>query len=250
MRPPVFFVARDRLSAARVLLDGPEGRHAATVRRIGPGERVDVADGSGLVCECVVASAARDVLVLEVQRRYELAQPQPRFVVVQALPKGDRGELAVEVMTEVGVDSVVPWAATRCVTRWEGARGAKALDRWRAHAREAAKQARRARVPTVPPLATTSQVVDLLAAAPLGVVLHQEADHPLAALDLPVSGDVVVVVGPEGGLTAEELAAFLDAGARPSRLGPEVLRTSTAGLAALAVLQARTARWLADGDAL
>jgi len=242
---PLFLVPRDRLTAeGRVLLDGPEGRHAATVRRIGVGERVDLADGSGLVCECVVTMAGRATLELQVSRRYELPPSAPRLVVVQALPKGDRGELAVELMTEVGVDAVVPWAADRCVTQWHGPRGDRALQRWRAHAREAAKQARRPRVPSVAPLAGWRDVTALLAGAALGVVLHGEADHPLASLDVPASGDVVVVVGPEGGLTPEELAAFAAAGARVCRLGPEVLRTSTAGVAALAVLLARTARWV------
>lgn len=241
--PPLFFVPRDRLSAARVLLDGPEGRHAATVRRIGPGERVDVADGAGLICECVVVNAGRDTLELQVRRRYRLPPPEPRLVVVQALPKGDRGELAVEVMTEAGVDSVVPWSAARCVTRWDGPRGDKALDRWRSHAREAAKQARRPRVPAVQPLASTASVARLLSGAALSVVLDGEAEQPLASVEVPASGDVVVVVGPEGGVTSEELATFTAAGACPCRLGREVLRTSTAGVAALAVLQARTGRW-------
>jgi 16S rRNA (uracil1498-N3)-methyltransferase len=240
---PLFLVDASRLAADRVVLDGPEGRHAATVRRLHVGERVDVGDGAGLVCECVVAVAGRDVLELAVQRRYEAPPPAPRFVVVQALPKSDRGELAVEVMTEVGVDVVVPWAAARCVTRWEGPRGAKALQRWRAHAREAAKQARRPRVPEVTAPAGTPEVGGLLAGASLGLVLQAGAGERLAGLRVPPSGDLVVVVGPEGGITPEELATFTGAGAVACRLGPEVLRTSTAGVAALAVLLSRTARW-------
>jgi len=240
---PLFLVDAARLAADHVVLDGPEGRHAATVRRIRPGERVDLADGSGLVCEFVVAAAGRDVLELVVRRRYELPQPQPRLVVVQALPKGDRGELAVELMTECGADVIVPWAAARCVPRWDGPRGAKALDRWRSHAREAAKQARRPRVPEVCPLADTSQVLARAARAALAVVLEAGAAQPLAALDVPASGEVLLVVGPEGGLTPEELAGFAGVGAVRARLGPEVLRTSTAGAAALAVLSSRTARW-------
>jgi 16S rRNA (uracil1498-N3)-methyltransferase len=240
---PLFLVEAARLAADRLVLDGPEGRHAATVRRLHVGERVVVADGAGLVCECVVAFAGHDMLELVVQRRYEAPPPAPRFVVVQALPKADRGELAVEVMTEVGVDVVVPWAAARCVTRWEGPRGARALQRWRAHAREAAKQARRPRVPEVTAPAGTPEVGDLLTGASLGVVLQAEAGERLAGLRVPASGDVVVVVGPEGGITPEELATFTGAGAVACRLGPEVLRTSTAGVAALAVLLARTPRW-------
>jgi len=225
------------------VLDGPEGHHAATVRRIGAGGRVRLADGSGLVCECVVAEARRDVLELDVVDRYELPPRAPRLVVVQALPKGDRGELAVDVMTEAGVDAIVPWAAARCITQWKGPRGEKALARWRAHAREAAKQARRARVPEVAPLASSRDVVGLLSGAVLGLVLHEEGSAALAAADVPPAGDVVLVVGPEGGLTPQEVHDFSAADALVCRIGPEVLRTSTAGVVALSVLQAKTDRW-------
>jgi 16S rRNA (uracil1498-N3)-methyltransferase len=165
------------------------------------------------------------------------------MVVVQALPKGDRGETAVETMTELGVDEVVPWAAYRCVTRWRDGRGEKALERWRTTAQAAAKQSRRARFPVVSELAGTRDVVDRLRRAAAGVVLHEDADEPLGALDPPAAGEVVVVVGPEGGISPEELAVLVGAGATAYRLGPTVLRTSTAGTAALAALLARTARW-------
>ena len=244
MTAPLFLVAPGALDVrGPVLLAGPEGRHAARVRRIGAGERVDLADGTGVVGECVVVEAGADTLRLDIVRRYELPPPTPRFTVVQALPKGDRGELAVEAMTEVGVDEVVPWAAARCVTRWEGARGERSALRWAAHAREAAKQARRARVPDVAALASTREVAARLAGAALPVVLHEAGSEPLALLVVPAAGDVVMVVGPEGGLDDAELAAFASAGAHVCRLGPEVLRTSTAGVAALAVLASRTGRW-------
>ncbi|MGI5491616.1 16S rRNA (uracil(1498)-N(3))-methyltransferase [Microtetraspora malaysiensis] len=247
MSVPVFLAD---LSAAasggqgdRVLLDGPEGRHAAAVRRLRPGERIDLTDGAGRVAECVVRDVAKDSLTAEVLRRYEVEAARPRLVVVQGLPKGDRGELAVEMMTEAGVDVIVPWAASRCVTQWKGERAGKALARWRSTAREAGKQARRFHLPEVTEQATTAQVADLLAKAALGVVLHEEAARPLSGLPLPVDGDVVVVVGPEGGITDEEIAAFRAAGAVPTLLGPTVLRTSTAGVAAAAVLLSRCGRW-------
>ncbi|WP_067132592.1 16S rRNA (uracil(1498)-N(3))-methyltransferase [Microtetraspora malaysiensis] len=247
MSVPVFLAD---LSAAasggqgdRVLLDGPEGRHAAAVRRLRPGERIDLTDGAGLVAECVVRDVAKDSLTAEVLRRYEVEAARPRLVVVQGLPKGDRGELAVEMMTEAGVDVIVPWAASRCVTQWKGERAGKALARWRSTAREAGKQARRFHLPEVTEQATTTQVAELLAGAALGVVLHEEAARPLSGLPLPADGDVVVVVGPEGGITDEEIAAFRAAGAVPALLGPTVLRTSTAGVAAAAVLLTRCGRW-------
>jgi 16S rRNA (uracil1498-N3)-methyltransferase len=241
MSPPVFL--RDELAGDRIVLDGPEGRHAAAVRRLRPGERADLTDGAGLVAECAVISAGRDSLELEVLARRHVPAPSPRVVVIQALPKGDRGELAVETMTEVGVDVIVPWAAARCVTRWRPERRDKALARWRGTAREAAKQARRAWLPEVTDLAATAEAVSRVQAASLAVVLHEEAERPLSGLPVPDAGDLVVVVGPEGGLTDEEVVAFTAAGGVPSLLGPTVLRTSTAGVAAAAVLLSRTGRW-------
>ncbi|MDN3353470.1 16S rRNA (uracil(1498)-N(3))-methyltransferase [Actinomadura sp. DC4] len=243
MSPPVFLCASDRLSSDAILLEGAEGRHAAAVRRLRPGERADLTDGAGLVVECLVTSAGRDSLWLEAVSRTRVPAPSPRVVVVQALPKGDRGELAVETMTEVGVDEVVPWAAARCVTQWRPERRAKALNRWRGTAREAAKQSRRAWLPEVAELAGTPEAAERVARATLAVILHEEAERPLSAVSVPEKGEIVVVVGPEGGLTEDELTMFQDAGGVPVLLGPTVLRTSTAGVAATSVLLSRTGRW-------
>ena len=241
MTLPVF-LAED-VAGERVVLTGSEGHHAATVRRLRVGEAVDVVDGRGTRASCTVALVGRDVVELDVVSRLTEPAPSPRLVLVQALAKGDRGELAVELATEVGVDEVVPWAAQRSVVKWSAERGDKALGRWRATAREAAKQSRRAWVPQVTSAVTTVQVCDRLTNAAAGLVLHEAATAPLATVDLPAEGDVVLVVGPEGGITDEELAAFTAAGAVAVRLGPSVLRTSTAGAAAAAVVSARTARW-------
>ncbi|OOC52997.1 MULTISPECIES: 16S rRNA (uracil(1498)-N(3))-methyltransferase [Nocardiopsis] len=245
MTPPVFLVGTADLAADRVTVGGAEGRHAAVVRRVREGETVDLSDGRGLVARCTVAAVAKDHIVCAVVERREDPAPRPRLTVVQALPKGDRGELAVEMMTEAGADAIVPWSAERCVTRWKGERAAKSLAKWRATAREAAKQARRGRLPEVADLADRSAVADLLAAADLGIVLHEDGDDRLSELE-PPTGDgpgIVLVVGPEGGFSDTELDAFTGAGAVRALLGPSVLRTSTAGVAALSVLQARTGRW-------
>ncbi|BFV59371.1 16S rRNA (uracil(1498)-N(3))-methyltransferase [Kitasatospora sp. CMC57] len=248
MTAPVFVVETDRLAGAApggvVRLDGPEGRHAAAVKRLEPGEALTLADGHGLGVEGTVAAVhgkdALDVTVLSVRQEPE---PAPRIIIVQALPKGDRGELAVETMTEVGVDVVIPWAASRCITQWKGDRGAKALAKWRATAREAGKQSRRLRFPEVRELMTTRQLTPVLASAAFAAVLHEEGSVPLATAPLPGAGDLVLIVGPEGGVSPDEIAAFAEAGATPHRLGPSVLRTSTAGVAAGALLLGRTNRW-------
>jgi 16S rRNA (uracil1498-N3)-methyltransferase len=228
--------------AEELLVDGTEGRHAVDVLRLTPGERVKVGDGRGVVAEGDVVGAGAGGLRVRVTARHEVPEPAPEMVLVQALPKGDRGPLAVELATELGVDRIVPWTASRCVTRWRDDRADKGVARWRAVARAAAKQSRRARVPEIAELASTREVCGLIGDADLAVVLHEQARRPLAELGVPSSGTVVVVVGPEGGLTDGELVAFRAAGAHAVRLGPEVLRTSTAGAAALAALSVRS-RW-------
>ncbi|NSC21672.1 16S rRNA (uracil(1498)-N(3))-methyltransferase [Streptomyces albus subsp. chlorinus] len=244
MSAPVFLAGPELLRTGTVVLDGPEGRHAVSVRRLRPGEEVVLTDGAGTgAFGSVTAVEGKDRLEVAVGEVRTEPEPQPRITVVQALPKGDRGELAVETMTETGVDVIVPWAASRAVTRWKGERGAKSLAKWRSTARQAGKQARRLRFPQVADLASSRRVAALLESADFAGVLHEEGGSPLAAAGLPAEGEIVLVVGPEGGVAPEELELFGGAGARPLRLGPSVLRTSTAGTAAAAVVLARCGRW-------
>ncbi|MEU0716700.1 16S rRNA (uracil(1498)-N(3))-methyltransferase [Streptomyces lavendulocolor] len=245
MTAPVFLVDRvGDAAGGTITLDGPEGRHAVSVRRLRVGEEIVLTDGAGTGAYGTVASVeGKDRLEVAVSEVRTESAPAPRITVVQALPKGDRGELAVETMTETGVDAIVPWAASRCITQWKGDRGLKALAKWRATAREAGKQSRRLRFPDVADAATTKQVARLLAAADFAAVLHEEGAAPLATAELPATGEIVLVVGPEGGVSPDELAAFAEAGATPCRLGRSVLRTSTAGTAATALLLGRTGRW-------
>ncbi|PVG83445.1 16S rRNA (uracil(1498)-N(3))-methyltransferase [Nocardioides gansuensis] len=245
MSLPVHLVpSLDGVVAGSVVeVTGDEAHHAVAVRRLREGEQVVLTDGAGRSATGEVASTGKRVFTVTVSSVSVAPRPSPTFTVVQALPKGERGELAVEVLTEVGVDTIVPWAASRSVAVWRGERAAKSHARWAATAREAAKQARRAWHPMVTPLATTREVCELAGRADLTVVLHEEATTPLASLNLPDAGEVVVVVGPEGGIAPDELAAFTEAGAQPVRLGAEVLRTSTAGVAAVSAMMARTPRW-------
>ncbi|UKY50195.1 16S rRNA (uracil(1498)-N(3))-methyltransferase [Streptomyces inhibens] len=246
MTAPVFLVdsLADVRAGATLTLDGPEGRHAVSVRRLRVGEEVVLTDGHGAGAQGTVAAVeGKDRLTVAVAELRTEDPPNPTITVVQALPKGDRGELAVETMTETGVDVIVPWPAARCVTQWKGERAAKSLGKWRATAREAGKQSRRLTFPEVADPLTTKQVAALLADADFAAVLHEEGSSPLATAELPATGRIVLVVGPEGGVSPEELAAFAEAGAQPYRLGPTVLRTSTAGTAATALLLGRTGRW-------
>jgi 16S rRNA (uracil1498-N3)-methyltransferase len=227
---------------SQVVLDGDEARHAVVVKRIRAGERVVLTDGAGTAVVGTVTGTDKTSLTLDVEESTTSEPELPRVVVVQAIPKGDRGELAVEMLTEVGVDVIVPWAASRSVAVWKGERAARSLAKWRATARESAKQARRTWFPEVAEPVGTDEVTALLAKASVPVVLHEAASGPLADLPVPGRGEIVIVVGPEGGISDEELAAFAAVGAEPVRLGSSVLRTSTAGVAATAALLART-RW-------
>jgi 16S rRNA (uracil1498-N3)-methyltransferase len=224
-----------------VVVTGDEARHAVVVRRLTAGEQVVLVDGSGTAATCTVVSTAKSSLEARVDEITSSPRPLPTVTVVQAIPKGDRADLAVEVLTEIGVDRIVPWAAARCVGVWRGDRAAKSLAKWRATAQEAAKQSRRAWVPEVTGQMSTAQVADLLGEADLAVVLHESATSSLAAVDLDGVSSIAVVVGPEGGITDGELAAF--GAAHVVRMGEPVLRTSTAGVAAVAALLSRTGRW-------
>lgn len=242
-----FLVPAGRLDGlvpgAGFVLDGDEGRHAATVRRIRAGERIDLADGAGMIAHCAVTVAARDRLDLRVDGVEQVPPPGLRLALAQALAKGGRDEQAVESATEVGVDAVLPWQAGRSVVRWQGERGEKARLRWQTIAREAAKQSRRARVPVVEDARTTAALARRAGESTLALVLHEAASRPLLDVPLPSAGELLVIVGPEGGIADDELELLAVAGAVAVRLGPEVLRASTAGPVALGWLAARTGRW-------
>ncbi len=221
---------------------GDEAHHAVAVRRLRVGESVVLTDGRGRSVTGPVSATAKRAFSMTVATLVDAPEPAPTVTVVQAVPKGDRGELAVEVLTEIGVARIVPWAAARSVAVWKGERGEKALARWRSTAREASKQARRSWFAEVTALASTDEVAALVAGADVAVVLHEDATATFSSLP-PVAGALLVVVGPEGGLTDDEVARFEAAGAHAVRLGSEVLRTSTAGVAAVAVMLSRSERW-------
>lgn len=226
-----------------VTLTGAEARHAATVRRVRVGEAVTVGDGFGAWLQGEVESIVPGEVVIRVSARADAAPAHPRLVLVQALAKGDRDELAVQAATELGVDDVLPWQASRSVSRWDGPKAAKGRARWATIVREAAKQAHRAWVPTVAEPVTTAQLAKVAASARV-LVLEPTAEDALTSLDLTGDDrDLVLVVGPEGGIAPEELQSLQTAGAQLVRLGDTVLRTSTAGPAALAIVSAALGRW-------
>lgn len=247
MAATVFYIDAVPEVGETAVLDGKEGHHAATVRRIAVGERLTLSDGTGEFANATVVAAQRDRLDLTVSRRWTARRTTPTVTLVQALPKSERSELAVELATEAGIDRIVPWQASRCVSRWEGPKAHKGTAKWRAAALAAAKQSRRAFVPTIDDLHDTAAVVELVrnAVADGNVVaaLHESASHRFADLAVADAAGVVLIVGPEGGLDDRELAKLVDAGASTVVLGPTVLRTSTAAAVALGALGVLTRRW-------
>ncbi len=250
--PGLFYI--DALPGAGELavVDGDAGFHAATVRRIRRGETLILGDGIGGLARCAVEETGRDGLQARVLDRWQSPPIQPPVTVVQALPKTERSELAIELATEAGADSFVAWRAARCVARWEGPRAEKGLRRWRAVARAAAQQSRRAHIPSVDGVLSTEtltqRIGDAVASGATALVLHESAPERLTDLPLAQAKSVLLVVGPEGGIARDELAALADAGAVAVRLGPTVLRTSTAAAVALGALGVLTPRWEAAGD--
>lgn len=224
-------------------LTGDEGRHAVSVKRTGVGEQIELVDGHGTRAVITVTGVSgKDRLTGVVDCVANEPSPRPTVTVIQALPKAARSELTVDLLTQAGADVIVPWQAGRSVANW-GKKQDKGLAKWRAAARAAAKQSRRSRIPEITPVVDQAAVAALIQAAPLALMLHEDAtgkitDQPVAQVD-----SVVLIIGPEGGISPAELDAFTTAGAHPVRLGPEVLRTASAGMVALAALGAVTDRW-------
>ncbi len=260
MSAAVFLAPAGELDAltpgARYTLIGPEARHAATVRRLRAGEEIDLVDGVGVRARGTVTDVrggSDAAVVLEVSAVVREDEPVPAIVLVQALAKGSRDELAIEAGTEVGLDGVIPWQSERSVSQWRGDKAAKGRARWQQIVLAAAKQSRRARVPVVGELvvgaALVRRVEQAVADGGAVLVLHEGATVPVAGAAVGAGAlEVFLVVGPEGGLSDAEIAALEGAGAQPVRLGPHVLRTSTAGPIAVAVLAQRLGRWDAAAD--
>jgi 16S rRNA (uracil1498-N3)-methyltransferase len=221
---------------ATVELGGSEGRHASVVRRLRPGESMLIGDGRGRGVRGEVLAASKAGLVIRVIEQLIAREPAVRYVAVQALAKAARDELAVEMLTELGVQEIVPWQAQRSVVRWSGERSRNGLARWRSTVREAAKQSRRLNVPVVREAVSTAELVRLVAAVDFALVLHEAATRSLRDVELPRHGTVMIVIGPEGGIAPTELEALVAAGGKPVLVSDGVLRTSTAGVVALAGL--------------
>jgi 16S rRNA (uracil1498-N3)-methyltransferase len=242
----LFYVDALPAVGALATVSGDEGFHAATVRRIRPGEHLLLGDGAGELARCAVEEVDRAALRARVQDRWTVARSSPQVTVVQALPKADRSELAIELATEAGADAFIAWRADRCVARWDAKRADKGLRRWQAVARSAARQSRRAYIPTVTGPLSTPELASSIDGG-VALLLHESAAEVISEKHVAQADSLFVVVGPEGGITDPEIEVLTTAGALPVRLGPTILRTSTAAAVALGALGVLTGRWGAPG---
>ena len=226
-----------------VEVTGDEAHHAVAVRRLREGEQVVLTDGLGTSVTGSVASTGKRVFAVSVESVSHDDRPAPAITVVQALPKGDRGELAVEVLTEVGVDRIVPWAAARSVAVWKGERAAKSHAKWQATAREAAKQSRRTWLPDRHPAGLDRRPGGARGRGRPRGRAARGRDRPAQRGRRTRLRSDRRRRRPRGRDRARGARRPHGAGARSVRLGAEVLRTSTAGVVAVAALLARTDRW-------
>jgi len=253
---PVFFTPAGALDTTApgslFVLDGAEARHAVTVKRLAAGEQVDIADRAGRRITGTVTEAAPAGLTVECASVTLEQRPDVRLVLVQALAKGDRDELAIETATELGIDAVIPWQSERSIVRWKGDRAAKAHGKWQSAVTAAAKQARRAWIPEVRPAVDTQALAREVADAGLAVILHEDAVTPLRRVLANWTGErqesadpseILLIVGPEGGISPREVTRLCSAGAVTALLGPHVLRSSTAGPAGVVVASDVLGRW-------
>ena len=245
MVEPMFVRSFDSIPMPGQLIElsGTEAKHAISVRRMRVGESIQLTDGSGLRVRGQVKTLAGNSMAVQIDSVASEKAPDIRITLVQALAKGDRDELAIQAATELGIMGVIPWEADRSVSRWIGLKEAKGIERWQSIVTEAAKQSMRSWHPKVQQPARSSQFADLFGTFDQVLVLDPTAPAGLAATSFNSAGSVALVVGPEGGISESELLAFQQAGAIRVNLGEPILRTSTAGIAAISAILALTGQW-------
>ena len=218
--------------------EGDDALHAIRVLRIGTGEIFNLSDGAGNWSRVQVLSVGKksaEVKVLESGFQEELPVS---FTVIQAIPKGDRIKETIELCTEGGADQIVMWKAARSIGKSDDK-----IEKLQITAREASKQSRRFRIPKVFGVATTNYVIDEIAKSDLVIVFHESATQKVSELVQPGAQKVAIIIGPEGGLTDEEVDLFAASGAKVALMGRPVLRSAHAGLAALSAVNTALSVW-------
>jgi 16S rRNA (uracil1498-N3)-methyltransferase len=235
----LFFVSDLPTQVGQVYqFEGDDALHAIRVLRIGTGEIFNLSDGAGSWSRVQVLSVGKksaEVKVLESGFQEELPVS---FTVIQAIPKGDRIKETIELCTEGGADQIVMWKAARSIGKSDDK-----IEKLQITAREASKQSRRFRIPKVFGVATTNYVIDEIAKSDLVIVFHESATQKVSELVKPGAQKVAIIIGPEGGLTDEEVDLFAASGAKVALMGRPVLRSAHAGLAALSAVNTALSVW-------
>jgi 16S rRNA (uracil1498-N3)-methyltransferase len=242
---PLFIspIPSDTKAGSKIKIAGAEAKHAISVRRLQIGEAISVSDGQGQKARGKVSQLSKDFLELDVESVENIERPKPRLILVQALAKGDRDEMAVQACTELGIQTVIPWQSERSVSIWKPEKQDKHRLRWQTIATEASKQSLRPFIPEVERVLGTSELVERLKQFDLTLVLEPASSTSLTSVSLSGHQSIAIVVGPEGGISPEELGQFGSAGLSLVGLGSGILRTSTAGVAVVSYLQATLGNW-------
>ena len=245
MVEPLFIspIPSDTKAGSKIKIAGAEAKHAMSVRRLQVGEPIAVSDGQGQKARGKVSQLSKDFLELNVESVENIERPKPQLILVQALAKGDRDEMAVQACTELGIQTVIPWQSERSVSIWKPEKQDKHRLRWQSIATEAAKQSLRPFIPEVERVLGTSELVERLKQFDLTLVLDPTSSTPVTSVSLSGHQSIAIVVGPEGGISPQELEQFRAAGFSLAALGSGILRTSTAGLAVVSYLQATLGNW-------
>ena len=230
------------ISGETVVLSGDEARHAAKAARLRVGEKISLGDGRGTIAQAEAIDVSADQVSLVVVSSQTAVESSPPLWLVQSLAKSGRDEQAIEQATEVGVNEVIPLQASRSVVTWDGKKRESGVSRWQRIVTEATKQSIQPFLPLVRDVCGVEQVAQLGAEATILALDHRAE---IGLFDLPLASDrpIAVVVGPEGGLSEGELETLVGAGATRVRLGPGVLRTSSAGPIALSLLHQKLGHW-------
>lgn len=235
----LFFV--DHLSAgATQEISGDEAHHAVSVMRLTVGEKIKIADGSGNWVSGTITEVGKKNLKIEIADRGRIDFVKPELIVVQAVTKSDRTKELLELLTVAGADQIIPWQAERCISKWQDDSAAK----WQVSIKEAAKQARRVKLPALSDAVSTNQLVKLFNTKDKAIILHESATNKISEINLSNEMErIFIVIGPEGGITDAEITQLASVGAVTARMGDLVLRSAHAGFAALAAIQSRIGRW-------
>jgi 16S rRNA (uracil1498-N3)-methyltransferase len=235
-----FFVPEGTdFSVSQIEVDGDEAHHGVNVLRLKQSEQVKISDGVGNWGIGKVNQLSKKSFTVEISDRGFEPAPKQQVIVVQAILKNDANKEAVDFLTQVGADEIIPWQSQHSIGKID----VKSLSKWQTVARESSRQSRRVRIPVITNTHSTESLISKIQDLENIFVLHESAENRLSQIEINQEADVFLIVGPEGGLSEFEVNTFMAAGAKVVRLGESVLRAANAGAAATSVVMSRTGKW-------